>query len=63
MSDLTGTPTAEPTPFCAGQLELFRPPGPRITIDYDRPDGGPLTGEDYALLARLARAATGPERG
>ncbi|WP_455361256.1 hypothetical protein [Streptomyces sp. SYSU K21746] len=31
---------------------------PPITIDYARPDGGPLTGEDFDRLARLARAAT-----
>ncbi|WP_277622442.1 hypothetical protein [Streptomyces sp. CB03238] len=31
---------------------------PHITIDYARPDGGPLTGEDFDLLARLARTAT-----
>ena len=59
MSNLTGTPAAEPTPAVPGQLELFRVrTAPRITIDYARPDGGPLTGEDYALLARLAHTAT-----
>ncbi|WP_455355906.1 hypothetical protein [Streptomyces sp. SYSU K217416] len=31
---------------------------PHITIDYARPDGGPLTSEDFDLLARLARTAT-----
>ncbi|WP_277819667.1 hypothetical protein [Streptomyces silvensis] len=31
---------------------------PHLTIDYARPDGGPLTGADFAVLARLARTAT-----
>ncbi|MGW1037578.1 hypothetical protein [Streptomyces antibioticus] len=58
MSDLTNAPTAETTPVCAGQLELFRPPGPRVVISYARPDGGALTDADFDHLARLARAAT-----
>ncbi|MCX4411596.1 hypothetical protein OG840_61640 [Streptomyces sp. NBC_01764] len=49
--------------MCVGQLELFRPPGPRVVISYTRPDGGALTDADFDHLARLARAATGPERG
>ncbi len=28
---------------------------PRVTIDHVRPDGGPLTDTDFAVLARLAR--------
>ncbi|MGA5599001.1 hypothetical protein ACPCSE_32695 [Streptomyces cellulosae] len=31
---------------------------PHITIDYARPDGGPLTDADFEHLARIARAAT-----
>ncbi|THA65370.1 hypothetical protein E6R60_33170 [Streptomyces sp. A0642] len=58
MSDLTNAPAAEATPLCDGQLELFRPPGPRVVISYARPDGGPLTDADFEHLARLARAAT-----
>lgn len=56
-------PAAEATPACPGQLELFRPPGPRVVISCARPDGGPLTDADFDHLARLARATTGPERG
>ncbi|MFF3730865.1 hypothetical protein ACFYXM_11215 [Streptomyces sp. NPDC002476] len=58
MSDLTNAPAAEATPVCDGQLELFRPPGPRVVIDYARPDGGPLTAADFDHLAWIARAAT-----
>ncbi|MFE4829815.1 hypothetical protein [Streptomyces sp. NPDC056672] len=57
MSDLTKAPAEESTPLCAGQLELFRPPGPRIVISYARPDGGPLTDADFDHLAQLARVA------
>ncbi len=53
------TPAAEATPVHPGQLELLRVrTRPHITIDYARPDGGPLTSEDFDLLARLARTAT-----
>ncbi|MFF8287470.1 hypothetical protein ACF06W_32785 [Streptomyces albus] len=31
---------------------------PHLTIDYARPDGGPLTTADFEHLARIARAAT-----
>lgn len=58
MSDLTNAPAAEATPVCAGQLELFHRPGPRVVISYARPDGGPLTDADFEHLARLARMAT-----
>ncbi|MEV6147056.1 hypothetical protein [Streptomyces sp. NPDC051992] len=58
MSDLTNAPAAEATPVSPGQLELFRPPGPRVVISYARPDGGPLTDADFEHLARLARTAT-----
>ncbi|MGW9439620.1 hypothetical protein [Streptomyces sp. NPDC055607] len=30
---------------------------PRVTIDYARPDGGPLTDADFDHLARIAQAA------
>ena len=53
------TPAAHATPLCPGQLALFRVRSrPHITIDYARPDGGPLTGADFEHLARIARAAT-----
>ncbi|MFJ6889874.1 hypothetical protein ACIQRC_34210 [Streptomyces californicus] len=43
----------------AEQLALFSVrPRPSITIDYARPDGGPLTAADFDRLARIARAAT-----
>lgn len=49
---------AEATPLCPGQLELFRVRSrPHLTIDYARPDGGPLTDVDFDVLARLARTA------
>jgi len=52
-------PAAEATPLCSGQLELFRVCArPHLTIDYARPDGGPLTDADFQHLARIARAAT-----
>ncbi|MBD0844241.1 hypothetical protein [Streptomyces sp. TRM68416] len=47
------------TPLCPGQLELFRMRSrPHLTLDYVRPDGGPLTAADFDHLARIARAAT-----
>ncbi|MFJ4700629.1 hypothetical protein ACIP5N_21375 [Streptomyces sp. NPDC088768] len=58
MSDLTDVPTTEAVPLCAGQLELFRPPGPHVVISYARPDGSALTDADFDHLARLARTAT-----
>ncbi|MFF3958776.1 hypothetical protein ACFYY1_37070 [Streptomyces sp. NPDC001890] len=59
MSDLATTPMPQSTPVSPGQLELFRVRRcPSITIDYARPDGGPLTGADFEHLARIARAAT-----
>lgn len=53
MSDLTGTPAAEATPVCAGQLELFRPLGRHVLISSARPDGGPLVDEDRMSATRL----------
>jgi hypothetical protein len=59
MSTLATTPTPQATPLCPGQLELFRMwSRPSITIDYARPDGGPLADADFDHLARIARAAT-----
>ncbi|GAA2964935.1 hypothetical protein GCM10010518_59380 [Kitasatospora cinereorecta] len=56
-------PAAEATPLCPGQLELFRVQArPHLTIDYARPDGGPLTDADFDFLARLARTATTRKR-
>ena len=64
MRHLTDTPAAGATAVSPGQLELFRPPGPRIVITYARPDGGALTDADFDHLARLARATTSlPEEG
>ncbi|MFE1076641.1 hypothetical protein ACFW5W_36300 [Streptomyces sp. NPDC058783] len=31
---------------------------PHVTIDYARPDGGPLTDADFEHLARIVGAAT-----
>ncbi|MFI9311236.1 hypothetical protein [Streptomyces triculaminicus] len=52
------TPAPQATPVSPGQLELFPAPGPRVVLHYARPDGGPLTDADFALLAELARTAT-----
>ncbi|KPC91781.1 hypothetical protein ADL27_28515 [Streptomyces sp. NRRL F-6602] len=53
------TPEPQATPVGPGQLALFRVRSrPSITIDYARPDGGPLTDADFEHLARIARAAT-----
>jgi hypothetical protein len=50
--------TAQATPVHPRQLELFPVrTRPRIAIDYARPDGGPLTDDDFDLLAQLARTA------
>ncbi|QRV25853.1 hypothetical protein I6J39_34975 (plasmid) [Streptomyces californicus] len=49
------------SPGASEQLALFSVrPRPSITIDYARPDGGPLTDADFDHLARIARAATRP---
>ncbi|QHC33872.1 hypothetical protein [Streptomyces sp. HF10] len=59
MTAPAAPPAPQATPVGPGQLELFRVrPRPSITIDYARPDGGPLTDADFAHLARIARAAT-----
>ncbi|GHF34966.1 hypothetical protein GCM10018772_70640 [Streptomyces fumanus] len=51
-------PAAESTRPYPGQLELFRVQvRSHLTIDYVRPDGGPLTSADFDRLARVARAA------
>ncbi|MET9925799.1 MULTISPECIES: hypothetical protein [unclassified Streptomyces] len=44
--------------MCAGQPELFQPPGPRVVISCARPDGCVLTDAGLERLARLARTAT-----
>ncbi|MET9562509.1 hypothetical protein [Streptomyces tauricus] len=52
-------PTPQATPAGPGQLALFRVQArPHITIDYARPDGGPISDADFQHLARIARAAT-----
>ncbi|MFJ2589697.1 hypothetical protein [Streptomyces sp. NPDC087538] len=59
MTAPAAAPTPQATPVSPGQLELFRVRRrPSITIDYARPDSGPLTDEDFDHLARTARAAT-----
>ncbi|MGA5578361.1 hypothetical protein ACPCK9_26500 [Streptomyces koyangensis] len=59
MGPFAALPEPQATPVCPGQLELFRArPRPSIIIDYARPDGGPLTDEDFDHLAQIARAAT-----
>ncbi|UZI34030.1 hypothetical protein [Streptomyces sp. VB1] len=61
MNHLANAPAAEAAEAasgCAGQLELFPPPGPCVVISYTRPDGGALTDADFEHLARLARTAT-----
>ncbi|MFF8387773.1 hypothetical protein ACF053_29605 [Streptomyces kanasensis] len=59
MSDRTATPAPQTPPVHPGQLELFRVRRrPSTTIDYARPDGGPLADADFDHLARIARAAT-----
>ncbi|MFI9214274.1 hypothetical protein ACIGW7_39865 [Streptomyces sp. NPDC053253] len=40
------------------QGALFPLPKPPIVIDYARPDGGPLTDEDFDRLQEIARTAS-----
>ncbi|RZD62916.1 hypothetical protein C0Q58_14330 [Streptomyces albidoflavus] len=54
MTASTEVPAPQATLTGPGQLELFRVrPCPSVTIDYARPDGGPLTDADFEMLRGL----------